>query len=70
MSQENFERFRNLVLEDASLQQKLRGPAEYADFIELVTKVGNECGYDFTKDEVVFAYNAGRRAWIERWLTR
>lgn len=70
MSQESFENFRSLVLEDHSLQQTLREKSDYSDFVELVVSVGNERGYDFTANDVNSAYNASRRAWIQRWFER
>ena len=70
MSQENFDRFRNLVLEDVTLQDQLKDITDYQLFADTVVNIGNERGYRFTKLEVESAVNASRRAWFERWITR
>ena len=70
MSQESFDNFRNLVLEDFPLQQTLRETTDYSDFIELVVRLGTERGFSFTTEDITAAYNASRRAWIQRWLER
>ena len=69
MSQESFDSFRNLVLQDPALQRELRDITDYRLFTELVVKLGNECGFNFTTLEVESAINASRRAWLERWIT-
>jgi hypothetical protein len=68
MSQENFEQFRNLVLEDLSLQKELRAFTLRDVFIARVVQSGAERGFQFTAEDVVEAMNASRRAWIERWI--
>src|SRR4051794_1934405 len=58
MSQENFERFRDLVLKDDSLQGKLMDISDYQTFTESVVKLGNERGFAFTALEVEAAINS------------
>ena len=68
MSQEQFEQFRNVVLEDVSLQKRLRNFTRYDRFIARVVRLGAERGFEFTADDVLEAINASRRSWIERWI--
>ena len=70
MSQENFDSFRNLVLQDSVLQQALRDITDYPTFTKLLVKLGNERGYNFTAEDVESAFNSSRRAWFERWIDR
>jgi predicted ribosomally synthesized peptide with nif11-like leader len=68
MSQEQFEQFRNIVLEDLSLQEKLRAFTGRDEFISCVVDAGAEFGFQFTAEDVAEAMRANRRAWIERWI--
>ena len=68
MSQESFEQFRKLVLQDVSLQEKLRASSDFQVFTPLVVQLGQERGFDFAAEEVEAARQAAQRAWIERWL--
>jgi hypothetical protein len=68
MSEENFERFRELVLRDLSLQKRLRECAERAAFIQKVVELGAECGCEITPEDVEEAMRRNRRAWLERWI--
>lgn len=68
MSQEQFEEFRKVVLEDVSLQKQLRNLTRRDRFIARVIKLGAERGFEFTADEIFEEMDASRRSWIERWL--
>lgn len=68
MSEENFERFRELVLEDLSLQGRLREITDRPVFIQQVVELGAECGYKITPEDVEEAMRRNRRAWIEGWI--
>jgi predicted ribosomally synthesized peptide with nif11-like leader len=68
MSQEQFEQFRQVVLEDVSLQKRLRNFTRHDRFIARVVQIGAERGFEFTAGEVLEAINASRRSWIERWI--
>jgi hypothetical protein len=67
MSQEAFERFRQTVLQDLVLHERLRATTDHRSFLDLVVRVGGERGYHFTPEDVEVAMRASRRAWIERW---
>jgi hypothetical protein len=66
--QENFERFRELVLQDLSLQMRLREITERALFIQKVVELGGEKGFQFSPETVEEAMRANRRAWLEKWI--
>ena len=68
MSQESFDRFRELVLENPALQETLRGAPDQETFLTLVLQLGREQGYQFSAETVLAALAANRRAWLERWL--
>lgn len=66
MSQEQFEQFRQLVLDDLSLQRELQGFTERDVFVERAVELGAARGLHFTAAEVVEAIRASRREWSER----
>lgn len=68
VSQESFEEFRRLVLEDTALQRRLLEEVERESFVRLVVREGAERGFRFTAGEVEAAMREGRRAWLERWV--
>lgn len=68
MSQEQFEQFRNVVLEDLSLQKQLRAFTKRDMFVAHVVKLGAERGFQFTAEDVEEAMNTNQRDWIERWI--
>jgi hypothetical protein len=61
--------FREHVLAEPAMQEKLRVTSDRQLFIELTAKLGRELGYDFTEAEVSDAMRAGMRSWHERWFT-
>ncbi|MDJ0654914.1 MAG: Nif11-like leader peptide family natural product precursor [Xanthomonadales bacterium] len=67
-TQDSFTRFRQRVLDDPDLQQRLRGASEPANFPARVVEMGAELGYEFTVEEVQAALREARQRWIERWL--
>ena len=68
MSHANFERFRQLVLQDVEMQQQLRATSDDEAFLNLLIELGQKSGCSFTVDTVEAASNAQRRLWLERWL--
>ncbi|HEX8249284.1 MAG TPA: Nif11-like leader peptide family natural product precursor [Pyrinomonadaceae bacterium] len=68
MSEENFERFRRLVLRDLSFQERLREITDRPVFIRKVVELSAECGYEITPQDVEEAMRRNRRAWLERWI--
>jgi hypothetical protein len=67
-TRESFERFRQTVLQDESLQERLRATTDPKSFISLVVGLGLDAGHHFTAADVEEAMRASRRAWLERWL--
>jgi hypothetical protein len=65
---ESFERFRQLVLGDATLQERLRETPDLKAFVALTLRLGQEHGYRFTAEEVENALRESRRAWLQRWI--
>lgn len=65
---ESFERFRQLVLEDAALQERLRGTPDLKAFVDLTLRLGEERGYRFMAEDVEGAFRESRRAWLRRWI--
>lgn len=68
MPQEDLEKFRRMVLEDLSLQARLRKFAGREEFAAGVVEAGAACGFEFTAEDVKDAMRANRRDWIERWI--
>ena len=60
--------FRDLVLEDASLQERLREVMDRELFIDMVVRLGEQRGFYFSEWDVKEALRASRRAWLERWV--
>ncbi len=65
-SQQELDRFRELVLEDSSLQELLREPEDAVKFCALVLRLGQERGFEFTESDVAGAMQAGRQVWVEQ----
>jgi aspartyl/asparaginyl beta-hydroxylase len=63
-----FGRFRQAVLSDLNLQQRLRATSDRESFIRLVVAVGREGGYRFSTMDVDEALQAAHRAWSMRWI--
>ena len=70
MSEESFEQFRQLVLRDLVLQERLREFDDREAFPALVVRAGEELGYAFTAEDVEAAIRANGRAWVERWIQK
>jgi aspartyl/asparaginyl beta-hydroxylase (cupin superfamily) len=67
-SPEALERFRQLVLSDLTLQQRLRETADPESFIRLVVDTGHKRGCHFTAQDASEALQTARREWAERWI--
>lgn len=65
---ENFEKLRQLVLQDSALQKELRSISGSDEFVRRVVEIGREKGLNFGEEDVWAAINEGRRVWIERWI--
>jgi hypothetical protein len=67
-SPEEFARFRQTVLGDLKLQQRLRETDDRESFIRLMVGIGRQLGYRFTAIDADHALRAEQQAWIERWI--
>jgi hypothetical protein len=65
---QNLERFRQMVLADRSLHERLRQTADLDGFVALAVRLGAERDCTFTDQEVRAALREVRRAWLERWI--
>ena len=68
MAKENLEKFRELVLRDLSLQEKLRDITDRETFIALTLRSSEERGCRLRREDLEEALETSRRAWFERWL--
>jgi hypothetical protein len=66
MSENDLERFQQLVLRDSDLLTQLRDTPHTNAFFELILRLGEERGYDFTGGDVEAALLESRRIWIRR----
>lgn len=62
------EQFRQLVLEDSALQEKLRETPDLKAFLDLTLQLGNDLGYSFTVEDIEFVIKQSRLAWLQRWI--
>ena len=62
----DFERFRAVVLEDASLQEQLFAETEVESFIARLIDLATQRGFAVSEEEVRSALLAANRSWIER----
>lgn len=68
MNEGGLEAFRQAVYADSALGERLWEPIDRAAFVEIVLREAQARGYDIDRRELEEAMQAGRRAWIERWL--
>lgn len=52
MSKESLEQFKEAVLGDPTLQERLKSTTDEETFLRLAVSLGEESGYDFTEEEV------------------
>ncbi|MDB5305398.1 MAG: Nif11 domain [Phycisphaerales bacterium] len=67
MPQDEFERFREHVLDDPVLQRRLlQAPADTEGFIAALIEVASGHGYTFDRDEVRATLQAAQLSWMQR----
>jgi hypothetical protein len=64
-SRSRFEEFRNVVLDDESVQGELRGLDNEREFISRVVELGRARGFDFNESDVEDELSRARRTWLE-----
>ena len=69
-SQERIKQFSLTVLQDRSLQERLRVPQDGETFIKLALEIALEHGYRFTPGDLRAAMNAGKSAFSNKWMTQ
>jgi hypothetical protein len=61
-----FDQFREMVLQDLSLQEALARTTNREAFITLVERLGRERSFEFNASDVEDSLRAARRSWTER----
>ena len=67
-SSEQLRLFRQTVLNDLKLQQRLRLTDDRESFIRLLVGLGRELGHRFNASDADNALRAEQQAWFERWI--
>ena len=67
-SPEELQRFRQTVLNNLKLQQRLRETDDRESFIRLMVGLGRQLGFRFNAADAENALRAEQQAWIERWI--
>ncbi len=68
MSDTDLKEYREAVLDDRELQDRLRKIDGRAEFTRQIIRQADERGFELTVGDVEEALRSGRRAWIERWI--
>ena len=63
-----FERFRQLVLDDISLQERLRSATEWPAFVTTALGEAGDRGVELTATDLEAARRAATRSWLDRWV--
>jgi hypothetical protein len=62
---ESFEQFRQIVLQDRTLQERLSAATDHHTSVDLVVCAGGEMGCHFTAEDVQAALLNSRRDWFQ-----
>jgi predicted ribosomally synthesized peptide with nif11-like leader len=68
MSEPSFDKFRASMLADPELWSKLNDIDDKDEFVRSAVQMAAERGFTVNESDIREAINAGRRAWIERWI--
>jgi hypothetical protein len=63
-----FERFREIVLADPALEQRLKSIPDWTSFVEAALGAAAERGVALTEADLRAARDQARRSWLERWV--
>ena len=61
-----FEEFRELVLNDKSMQKDLQAIAESDNFVSRVVELARLSGFEFTASDIEDEMRSARQKWFER----
>jgi|KBSSwiStaDraftv2_1062776.scaffolds.fasta_scaffold766352_2 hypothetical protein len=61
----SFEKFRDLVLADETMQKELRGLSDRKEFIARVVELSREHGFELSSDDIENEMRLGSRVWTE-----
>jgi hypothetical protein len=65
---DQFARFREIVLADPALEQRLQSILEWPSFVEEAIASAAERGVALTEADLLAARDQARRSWLERWI--
>jgi hypothetical protein len=68
MSLADFEQFKQLVLEDISLQEELRRFTDRREFFNKVIEAGEKHGFRITTADIEEVWRTNSSLWINRWI--
>ncbi|MEP6901060.1 MAG: hypothetical protein ABJA66_04875 [Actinomycetota bacterium] len=68
MAQADFEQFKQLVLQDFSLQEQLRVFTERGTLFTKVIEISGKYGFQITTEDIEEVWRTNSRLWIERWI--
>ncbi len=68
MPTEDFERFRERVMDSPDLQRDLRDIDDWAEFTSVVAREALALGLLVEPSDIDQARQTARRAWLERWV--
>jgi hypothetical protein len=63
----NFDEFREFVMRDAALIERLAGCGSEAALFAEVLDIGRECGFRLEEKDLAGIVRDNRRLWLERW---
>lgn len=64
MAQNRLEQFRHIILQDAKIQDQLKGAADQASFLKLMTQIAEKLGFNFTAEEILSALTVDQSAGV------
>jgi len=67
-SDDAFESFRRVVLDEPELQARLRAYQDWSAFVDAAVDAAAERGIALTEEDVLAARETARRSWLERWI--
>ena len=64
----DFENFRRWIFDHPEIQAQLRSIHETEAFMATVEQIAIDHGFPITRQQVEAAMQAGRAAWLQRWM--
>jgi hypothetical protein len=67
-SNDRFARFREMVLADPALEQRLQSIPDWPSFVSEAIAAAGEHDVALTEADLLAARDQARRSWLERWV--